>query len=108
VAQLFSLGRLAFMKISRHIRFFIGFALVALLDFGMSCLSPSGDFILRRLFGLQGETWMLAYLIYWLVLWIAVLGMIVSLVAWLIAGIVARHRAKTFRQEDLSHDKSSA
>jgi len=96
------------MKISRYIKFFIGFALVALLDFGMSCLSPSGDFVLRRLFGLQGETWMLAYLIYWLVLWISVLGMIGSLVAWLIAGMIARHRAKAFRQEDLNHEKLSA
>jgi hypothetical protein len=87
------------MKISRHIKFFIGFALVALLDFGMSCVSPSGDFILRGLFRLQGETWMLAYLVYWLVLWIAAFGMIVSLVAWLIAGMVARHKAKSFRQE---------
>ena len=58
--------RLVFMKISHPLKFFIGFALVALLDFGMSYLSPSGDFILRRLFGLQGETWMLVYLFYWL------------------------------------------
>jgi hypothetical protein len=96
------------MKISRHIKFFIGFAFVALLDFGMSYLSPSGNFILRRLFGLQGETWMLAYLIYWLVLWVAVLGMVISLVAWLVAGTIAWHRTKSFREEDLSHDKSSA
>jgi hypothetical protein len=82
------------MKISRHIKFFMGFALVVLLDFGLSCLSPSGDFVLRRLLGLQGETRLLAYLIYWLVLLISVLGMIGSLITWLIAGMVAECRRK--------------
>ena len=106
MAQLSSLGRLAFMKISRYIKFCIGFALIALLDF--LDYGRSLNYIFRHLLGLQGETGLLAGLISLLVLGISVFGMIVSLVAWLIAGMVARHRAKPFRQEDLSHDKSSA
>jgi cation transporter-like permease len=94
------------MKISRNIKCLIGFAVVAVLDFFGGI--PFGNYILKHLFRVGGETWMLAYLIGWFVLCIAALGMIVSLVAWLVAGMVARHKNKPFRQEDLSHDKSSA
>lgn len=90
------------MRISRNIKCFIGFAVVAVLDFFWG--NPFVNYILKHLFRVDGETWILAYLVGSLVLLISAFGMIVSLVAWLVANIVARHKAKQFRQKDLSHD----
>jgi hypothetical protein len=75
---------------------------VAVLDFFWG--NPFVNYILKHLFRVDGETWILAYLVGSLVLLISAFGMIVSLVAWLVANIVARHKAKQFRQKDLSHD----
>jgi hypothetical protein len=89
------------MKITRPIRFFIGFAIVAILDIGTVRIFGS-----HRITGDQLSEMRIAVFM-GLVLFTSALGMICSLVVWLVANAVARWKAKACTQEDVSHGKSS-
>ena len=95
MAQLSTLGRRAFMKISRHIWFFMGFAFLVVMAY-------AAWWIFGSIQSSKGSAILFALIDYSFLL-VGFAGIFFTLVAWLFSGVLARRRAKKLPQEDLSH-----